>query len=124
MRRANPDLADAITALDALSREDLSKCWQAVYGVAPPKGIRRDLLLRSAAWHLQAKRLGGISQGTRRALRVAMTCVEQTTLAPEGPIVAGLEQILSGRQPVDLTARRLARLDLPLGWPDQACALS
>lgn len=31
-----------------------------------------------------------------------------------------LEQILSGRQPADLTARRLARLNLPLAWSDQA----
>jgi hypothetical protein len=35
-----------------------------------------------------------------------------------------LEQILSGRQPADLTARRLTRLDLPLEWSDQVRALA
>jgi hypothetical protein len=35
-----------------------------------------------------------------------------------------LDQILSGRQPVDLTARRLARLNLPTTWSDQAQAIA
>jgi len=30
-----------------------------------------------------------------------------------------VEAILQGRQPVDLTATRLAALDLPLDWTDQ-----
>ncbi len=35
-----------------------------------------------------------------------------------------VEAILIGRQPVDLTSRRLARLtDLPLPWHDQEAAL-
>jgi len=45
----------------------------------PPKGIRQDLLIRSATWHAQAKRFGGLSPATRRALKAAITAVEQST---------------------------------------------
>jgi hypothetical protein len=34
-----------------------------------------------------------------------------------------LEAILTGRQSTSLTARRLARMDLPVLWADQEAAL-
>lgn len=77
MRRSGTGLAEEIAALGNLSREELSMRWQEAYGETAPKGIHRDLLVRSAAWHMQAKRLGGLSSGTRRALKAAIADVEQ-----------------------------------------------
>lgn len=60
-----------VAALGDLSREELAERWTKTYGHAPPKGVRRDFLLRAATWHLQANRLGGLSPDTRRMLRAA-----------------------------------------------------
>jgi hypothetical protein len=65
--RADGNLEQELAELDALSRDELSARWQKKYGYLPPTGVRRELLIRSAAWHRQAKRLGGYSTETRRS---------------------------------------------------------
>jgi len=50
-------------------REKLAALWLKAYGCPPPKGITRASLERAAAWHLQAKRLGGLSAHARRIIR-------------------------------------------------------
>jgi hypothetical protein len=83
-------LAEEIAALSELSREDLARRWQEAYEVAPPKSLHRDLLIRSAAWHVQAKRWGGLSPATRRTLKVAIGDVERAIAARrQGPAAAG-----------------------------------
>lgn len=72
--RRNPE--QVVAALGDLARDELAVLWTKVHGAQPPKGVRRDLLVRSAAWHLQAKRLGGLSAETRRLLRSAISRVE------------------------------------------------
>lgn len=66
-----------VAALGDLSREELPERWAKVYGHPPPKGARCDFLLRAAAWHLQANRLGGLSPDTRRLLRAATAQVKE-----------------------------------------------
>ena len=63
-------LEQEVAAIGDLSREELIARWEKTYGSPPPKGINRPLLERSAAWHLQARKLGGLSSSTRAALRV------------------------------------------------------
>lgn len=65
-----------VVGLGDLTREELTKRWTKAYGHPPPKGARRDFLLRAAAWHLQANRLGGLSSDTRRLLRTATSQVK------------------------------------------------
>ena len=65
-----------VSAIADLSREELTDRWLATYDCRPPKGVRRELLIRSAAWHLQAKRLGGFSIETKRRLKNASRHVE------------------------------------------------
>ncbi|QNH35641.1 DUF2924 domain-containing protein [Aminobacter sp. MDW-2] len=67
-----------LAELDNLSRDELGARWQKQHGYLPPTGMRRALLIRSAAWHLQAKRLGGYSAETRRRLKIAMADVSKT----------------------------------------------
>lgn len=66
-----------VAALGDLTREELAERWKKTYGHQPPKGVRRDFLLRAAAWHLQASKLGGLSPDTRRMLRSAIARAEQ-----------------------------------------------
>ena len=68
--KADAKLERQIAALSDLFRDELAVLWEKHYGCAP-KGIKRGLLERSAAWHLQAKRLGGLSPAARRVLKAA-----------------------------------------------------
>lgn len=79
--RAKPDMVAEVAALSDLSRDELLERWRKIYAVAPPKGVRQELLIRAVAWHLQAKRLGGLSAETRRLLRSTMSRVENEMLA-------------------------------------------
>jgi len=66
-----------VAALGDLSREELAARWAKIYGCPPPKGVKRGLLERGAAWHLQARYLGGFSPRARKAFRdaVRIDCV-------------------------------------------------
>ncbi|MEP9387760.1 DUF2924 domain-containing protein [Mesorhizobium sp. KR9-304] len=86
--------------LGDLSREELAERWTKVYGHAPPKGARRDFLLRAAAWHIQAKRLGGLSPDARRLLRTAATQVKKRLGAQaSGSISVPDESLSAGAAP-------------------------
>lgn len=82
--RSKPDIRAEVAALGDFSREQLIERWSTIYGSAPPKGIRHDLMVRAIAWHLQAKRLGGFSAETRRLLRSAISRVENEMVARSG----------------------------------------
>jgi hypothetical protein len=43
---------------------ELKGAWQAEFRRAPPKGLWRDLLLRTLAWRVQEKAFGGHDKGT------------------------------------------------------------
>jgi hypothetical protein len=49
--------------LEHLSREQLAWLWERTYGCLPPKGVRRGLLERSAAFEIQARSQTRIGQG-------------------------------------------------------------
>lgn len=71
--------------------------WTAVHGHPPPKGLSRRLLEYAAAYHLQAKALGGLKPAVRRKLLAvanrkpgAVTIAQtnsQKTLAPGSRLV-------------------------------------
>lgn len=66
--RAADVLAAKLTAISSLRRSTLVEQWTAVHGRSPPKGISRRLLEYAAAYHLQAKALGGLKPAVRRKL--------------------------------------------------------
>ena len=95
MRAGKTNLEAEVAALGNLSRDELVQRWEKIYRCPPPSGVRRELLIRAAAWHLQAKRLGGHSAETRRLLRSAMERVELTS-ARKGEAKRGTEAKVSG----------------------------
>jgi hypothetical protein len=89
-----------VAALGDLSREELAERWTKIYGHPPPKGARRDFLLRAATWHLQANRLGGLSSETRRMLRAVMARAEkQLTMKRFGPAAVEPEVVAPVAKP-------------------------
>ena len=78
--RTKIDVAVEVALIATLSREELAGHWERSYGSPPTSGIRTELLVRSAAWHLQARRLGGFTAETRRLLRSAMATIEEKAL--------------------------------------------
>ena len=65
-------IEEEVAALGDLTREDLVARWIKAYGCPPPKGVKRGLLERAAAWHLQARHFGGLSPAARKAIRDAV----------------------------------------------------
>lgn len=61
-------LAGELENLPSLPRADLVSRWEAIYGSPPPHTIKRPLLERAIAWHLQAKQHGGLSPKVKRIL--------------------------------------------------------
>jgi hypothetical protein len=70
-------LPDELHHLESLTREELATRWTGSFGGEPPAGVRRELLIRAAAWDLQARRFGGLSPIARRLLKAAKNAARQ-----------------------------------------------
>ena len=57
-----------IAELEALDTAGLRMLWAKVFGRAAPTSMRRDLLLRALAYHVQEQELGGLKPVLRRRL--------------------------------------------------------
>ena len=62
------NLEQEIGRLADLPRSELVRRWHRIYRCPPPRGVKRGLLERAIAWHLQAKHFGGLSPAIRRRL--------------------------------------------------------
>lgn len=87
---SNEKLELEIAAIGDLSREDLADRWLRAHGCPPPKGVKRALLERSAAWQIQSKRLGGLSADTRRMMR-RLHAAKSAALANESVFGVGAD---------------------------------
>lgn len=68
---AQSKLEEEIGLLAGLPREELVTRWRRIYRCPPPKGVKRGLLERAIAWHMQAKHFGGLSPAIKRQLMEA-----------------------------------------------------
>ena len=71
----------------------------------PARGIKRPLIERAIAWHIQAKTFGGLSAAQRRILRSAV---------PRSPVAGGNDRAPSISRPA--TAARKHVLAPGFGW--------
>lgn len=74
-----------IEALGDLSREQLLAQWLKAFGVNAPRGVHKGLLIRAAAFHLQQKHYGGLSNNAKRLLKVAVR-EARNAVTPRGPM--------------------------------------
>jgi len=61
-------VADEVAGLGDLCLADLRQRWEALFGISPPKSLRRDFLIRACAYRIQVKAFGGLSAATKRRL--------------------------------------------------------
>jgi hypothetical protein len=61
-------IADEISRLSRLPISGLRAAWRVEFRCAPPKCLWRDLLLRTLAWRLQEKAVGGHDKATLQLL--------------------------------------------------------
>jgi Protein of unknown function (DUF2924) len=66
-----PKVEREIGRLADLPRPELVERWKRIYRCPPPRGVKRGLLERAIAWHLQAKHFGGFSPAIKRRLAEA-----------------------------------------------------
>jgi hypothetical protein len=57
-----------LAELEALDTSGLRRLWTKVFGEPAPTSMRRDLLLRALAYHVQEQELGGLRPAVRRRL--------------------------------------------------------
>ena len=61
-------IASEISRLSGLPLKDLKAAWSAEFRREAPKGMWKDLLLRTLAWRLQEKAFGGHDRATLKLL--------------------------------------------------------
>ena len=61
-------MAETLAELESLETPALRERWEAAFGRPVPKRMKRDLLLRVLAWHLQERMEGGLRKATRKRL--------------------------------------------------------
>src|SRR6185437_14257926 len=61
-------IAAEISRLSRLPISELRAAWRAEFRREPPKGLWRDLLLRTLAWRIQEKAFGGHDKATLKVL--------------------------------------------------------
>ena len=57
-----------LAELEGIDTPSLRALWEEAYGRPPPKSLRRDLLLRALAYHVQERAYGGLSKTARKQL--------------------------------------------------------
>ena len=90
-----------IAGLAVLSRQELVDRWVKAHGCRPPKGVKRGLLERSAAYHIQTRVFGGLKPATRRYL-LAVAAGKLETPAEASAVSAK-------RRPLPRSGARLVR---------------
>jgi hypothetical protein len=80
-----------IAELEALDTSGLRMLWGKIFERPPPTSMRRDLLLRALAYHVQEQELGGLKPAVRRRLARAARDLglEQTPIASAPRVKAG-----------------------------------
>jgi len=63
------EITAVISRLSRLPLRELKAVWQAEFRRQPPKGMWRDLLLRTLAWRIQEKAFGGHDKATLKLLQ-------------------------------------------------------
>jgi hypothetical protein len=67
-QEAQSSLAAEIARLAKLPKDQLRTAWVAEFRKEPPKGLSRDLLLRTLTWRLQENIFGGYDRATLKVL--------------------------------------------------------
>lgn len=78
---AKDTLEQKVAALGDLPRDQLVTLWRKSFGVDPPRGVHKGLLIRAGAYHLQQKHYGGLSGETKRLLKLAVRDLKKTIAA-------------------------------------------
>lgn len=67
-RNKESRVAEELSAIPDLTRDELVARWSAAFGCPPTKGLSRKLLEYGVAYQIQAKVFGGLKPTTRRRL--------------------------------------------------------
>lgn len=77
-------------ALEELPRDELVERWSKLHGCLPPKGMKNPMLIRSAGYQLQSKRLGGLKRKTHKALLAIADGVHHKPQPPKLDLKPGM----------------------------------
>ena len=76
------EIARQVAQLRSLSRQRLLDLWQELYGVAPPSGIRREVMIPFLAYRIQENAEGGLSAAVRAQIKSVARNLENSRNSP------------------------------------------
>jgi hypothetical protein len=76
------EIARQVAQLRSLSRQRLLDLWQELYGVAPPSGIRREVMIPFLAYRIQENVDGGLSAAARAQIKSVARSLEYARNSP------------------------------------------
>jgi Protein of unknown function (DUF2924) len=79
-------IQEKIAALQTLDTPALRRLWGEAFGGPPPKPMRRDLLLRAIAYHVQEQAQGGLRPATSLRLARAAQDLSSERRPAAGPL--------------------------------------
>lgn len=106
--RHSDKIKKEVADLGDLPYTDLADLWTREYGCRPPRGVKRRLLERSAAFSLQTKAFGGLPATARKTLRKAMRMVETKQHLRQAGVGAASQ--LNATRPSELDTEYPAKL--------------
>jgi len=77
-----------LDSLPGMSRDALSSLWHQLFQTAPPRQLRRHLVVRILAYRIQEQAFGGLSAGARKRLTQIARVVEKDPAAEIASIPA------------------------------------
>ncbi len=84
----NPSITDRLATLPISSKAALRKLWAECFKADPPLEIRKELMVRVLAYHLQEQEFGGLSDECRRRLYELAKAIEISSDAgSRGPAI-------------------------------------
>lgn len=83
-----------INKLKTLSKNDLIKYWYKYFEKEPPKGAKREALIKQIAWQMQAKKYGGYSVQTIKQLEKLSKKLKKNSEINESDVKNSSGQIL------------------------------
>lgn len=72
----NSPLADQLSSLPRLPKEALRGLWRELFKTDPPLRMRKELILQFVAYRIQEKKLGTLSDSSRRRLAQLAKTIE------------------------------------------------
>jgi len=91
MNASQEAIGRKVEVLESMSRDELVDAWGKNHGCSPPKGMNQPMLIRSAAYFVQSRQIGGLKRETRKALLAISAGAQHKPKPPKPELKPGMQ---------------------------------